>query len=284
MNYITLNNGVKMPQFGYGVFQVSPEECERCVSDAISVGYRSFDTAQVYNNEEGVGNAISKSGISREEFFITTKIWISNFGYEKAKASIEESLKKLQTDYIDLMILHQPFGDYYGAYRALEEAYKEGKIKAIGVSNFYADRYLDLAYFSEIKPAVNQIEAHVFNQQAELQEIMKKYDTKLMSWGPLAEGKNDFFNNKELKSIGEKYGKSVAQVALRYLYQRDIILIPKTVNKDRMAENINIFDFELTKEDMERIEKFDEKKPLIFDHRSPQMVEYLLGISSSVIK
>lgn len=277
MKIIKLNNGVEMPQFGYGVFQVSPEECERCVSDAISVGYRSFDTAQVYQNEEGVGNAIKKSGIDRKEFFITTKIWISNFGYEKAKASIEKSLEKLQTDYIDLMLLHQPFGDYYGAYRAMEKAYKEGKIRAIGISNFYADRYLDLAHFVEVKPAVNQVETHLFHQQGELQEIMKKHDTKLMSWGPLAEGKNDFFNNPTLKQIGEKYGKSVAQVALRYLYERDIILIPKSANKDRMAQNIDIFDFELSAEDKQTIAQMDEKKPLIFNHHNPQSVEMLVS-------
>lgn len=277
MKTIKLNNGVEMPQFGYGVFQVSPEECERCVSDAISVGYRSFDTAQVYQNEEGVGNAIKKSGIDRKEFFITTKIWISNFGYEKAKASIQKSLEKLQTDYIDLMLLHQPFGDYYGAYRAMEEAYKEGKIRAIGISNFYADRYLDLAHFVEVKPAVNQVETHLFHQQGELQEIMKKHDTKLMSWGPLAEGKNDFFNNPTLKQIGEKYGKSVAQVALRYLYERDIVLIPKSANKDRMAQNIDIFNFELSAEDKQTIAQMDEKKSLIFNHHNPQSVEMLVS-------
>lgn len=277
MKIIKLNNGIEMPQFGYGVFQVSPEECERCVSDAISVGYRSFDTAQVYQNEEGVGNAIKKSGIDRKEFFITTKIWISNFGYEKAKASIQKSLEKLQTDYIDLMLLHQPFGDYYGAYRAMEEAYKEGKIRAIGISNFYADRYLDLAHFVEVKPAVNQVETHLFHQQGELQEIMKKHDTKLMSWGPLAEGKNDFFNNPTLKQIGEKYEKSVAQVALRYLYERDIVLIPKSANKDRMAQNIDIFNFELSAEDKQTIAQMDEKKPLIFNHHNPQSVEMLVS-------
>lgn len=277
MKTIKLNNGVEMPQFGYGVFQVSPEECERCVSDAISVGYRSFDTAQVYQNEEGVGNAIKKSGIDRKEFFITTKIWISNFGYEKAKASIQKSLEKLQTDYIDLMLLHQPFGDYYGAYRVMEEAYKEGKIRAIGISNFYADRYLDLAHFVEVKPAVNQVETHLFHQQGELQEIMKKHDTKLMSWGPLAEGKNDFFNNPTLKQIGEKYEKSVAQVALRYLYERDIVLIPKSANKDRMAQNIDIFNFELSAEDKQTIAQMDEKKPLIFNHHNPQSVEMLVS-------
>ena len=278
MKKITLNNGVEMPQLGYGVFQVSPEECERCVSDAISVGYRSIDTAQIYQNEEGVGNAVKRSGIDRKEFFLTTKIWSSNFGYEKAKLSIDKSLGKLQTDYIDLLLIHQPINDYYGAYRAMEEAYKEGKIRAIGVSNFYADRYLDLAHFVEVKPAVNQVETHVFHQQRELQEIMKKHETKLMSWGPLAEGKNDFFNNPVLKKIGEKYGKSVAQVALRYLFENDIILIPKSANKDRMAQNIDIFDFQLSAEDREIISQMDERKPLIFDHRNPEMIEFLLSI------
>ena len=278
MKKITLNNGVEMPQLGYGVFQVSPEECERCVSDAISVGYRSIDTAQIYQNEEGVGNAVKKSGIDRKEFFLTTKIWASNFGYEKAKLSIDKSLEKLQTDYIDLLLIHQPINDYYGAYRAMEEAYKEGKIRAIGVSNFYADRYLDLAHFVEVKPAVNQVETHVFHQQRELQEIMKKHDTKLMSWGPLAEGKNDFFNNPVLKKIGEKYGKSVAQVALRDLFENDVILIPKSANKDRMAQNIDIFDFQLSAEDREIISQMDERKPLIFDHRNPEMIEFLLSI------
>ena len=278
MKKITLNNGVEMPQLGYGVFQVSPEECERCVSDAISVGYRSIDTAQIYQNEEGVGNAVKKSGIDRKEFFLTTKIWSSNFGYEKAKLSIGKSLEKLQTDYIDLLLIHQPINDYYGAYRAMEEAYKEGKIRAIGVSNFYADRYLDLAHFVEVKPAVNQVETHVFHQQRELQEIMKKHETKLMSWGPLAEGKNDFFNNPVLKKIGEKYGKSVAQVALRYLFENDVILIPKSANKDRMAQNIDIFDFQLSAEDREIISQMDERKPLIFDHRNPEMIEFLLSI------
>lgn len=278
MKKITLNNGVEMPQLGYGVFQVSPEECERCVSDAISVGYRSIDTAQIYQNEEGVGNAVKKSGIDRKEFFLTTKIWSSNFGYEKAKLSIDKSLEKLQTDYIDLLLIHQPINDYYGAYRAMEEAYKEGKIRAIGVSNFYADRYLDLAHFVEVKPAVNQVETHVFHQQRELQEIMKKHDTKLMSWGPLAEGKNDFFNNPVLKKIGERYGKSVAQVALRYLFENDVILIPKSANKDRMAQNIDIFDFQLSAEDREIISQMDERKPLIFDHRNPEMIEFLLSI------
>ena len=277
MKNIRLNNGVEMPMLGYGVYQVTPQECEKCVTDAISVGYRSIDTAQVYGNEAGVGNAIKKSGIDRKEFFITTKVWISNAGYEKAKASIEESLKKLQTDYIDLLLIHQPFGDYYGTYRAMEEAYKAGKVRAIGVSNFYADRFLDLAHFVEIKPMVNQMETHVFHQQADLQELMKEYDTKLMSWGPFAEGKNDYFNNPTLKKVGERYGKLTAQVALRYLLQRDIILIPKSVRKERMEQNMNIFDFALSADDMAEIAQLDTKETLFFSHRDPGLVKMLLG-------
>ena len=265
-----------MPLLGYGVYQVDPKECERCVSDAISVGYRMIDTAQIYRNEEGVGNAIKKSGIDRKEFFIVTKVWVSNAGYEKAKASIETSLHKLQTDYIDLLLIHQPFGDYYGSYRAMEEAYKEGKVRAIGVSNFYADRYLDLAYHCEIKPAVNQMETHVFYQQQDLQELMKKYDTKLMSWGPFAEGKNDFFANPTLNAIGEKYHKSAAQVALRYLLQRDIICIPKSVRKERMEQNLNVFDFQLSAEDMSQIAALDTQQTLFFSHRDPAFVEMIL--------
>ena len=265
-----------MPLLGYGVYQVDPKECEHCVNDAIAVGYRMIDTAQIYRNEEGVGNAIKKSGIPRKEFFIVTKVWVSNAGYEKAKASIETSLHKLQTDYIDLLLVHQPFGDYYGSYRAMEEAYKEGKVRAIGVSNFYADRYLDLAYHAEIKPAVNQMETHVFYQQQDLQELMKKYDTKLMSWGPFAEGKNDFFANPTLNAIGEKYQKSAAQVALRYLLQRDIICIPKSVRKERMEQNFNVFDFQLPQEDMAKIEALDTKQTLFFSHRDPAFVEMIL--------
>ncbi len=278
MKSIRLNNGVDMPMLGYGVYQVTHEECEKCVSDAISVGYRSIDTAQAYGNEAGVGNAIKKSGIDRKEFFITTKVWISNAGYEKAKASIEESLKKLQTDYIDLLLIHQPFGDYYGTYRAMEEAYKAGKVRAIGVSNFYADRFLDLAHFVEIKPMVNQMETHVFHQQAALQELMKEYDTKLMSWGPFAEGKNDYFNNPILKKVGERYGKSTAQVALRYLLQCDIILIPKSVRKERMEQNMDIFDFALSADDMAETTQLDTKETLFFSHRDPSLVKMLLGV------
>lgn len=260
METIRLNNGVEMPILGYGVYQVTPEECERCVLDAISVGYRSIDTAQAYYNEEGVGNAVRKCGVPREELFITTKVWISNGGYEKAKVSIDESLRKLQSDYVDLLLIHQPFNDYYGTYRAMEEAYKDGKARAIGVSNFYPDRFIDLAEFCEIKPAVNQVETHVFNQQVKPQEIMKKYGTKVMSWGPFAEGRNNFFSNEVLKAIGERYGKSVAQVALRFLIQRDIIVIPKSTRKERMIENFDVFDFTLSAKDMEEIAGLDKKR------------------------
>lgn len=278
MEYVTLNNGVKMPKLGYGVYQTPPEETERCVLEAIEVGYRSIDTAQAYGNEEGVGNALVKCGLPREELFITTKIWISNAGYEKAKASIEESLRKLKTDYIDLLLIHQPFGDYYGSYRAMEEAYQEGKVRAIGVSNFYPDRYLDITHFASVKPAVNQVETHVFQQQKIAKEYMKKNGTQIMSWGPFAEGKNDYFNNPVLKEIGEKYGKSVAQVALRFLLQSDVVVIPKSVHKNRMEENFNVFNFRLTEEDMARIEALDGGESLFFSHYDPQTVEWFMSI------
>lgn len=278
MDYVILNNGVKMPQLGYGVYQTPPEDTERCVLEAIEVGYRSIDTAQAYGNEEGVGNAIQKCGLPREDLFITTKIWISNAGYEKAKASIEESLRKLQTDYIDLLLIHQPFGDYYGTYRAMEEAYRAGKVRAIGVSNFYPDRYLDLAHFAEIKPAVNQVETHVFQQQKIAKEYLKKNGTQIMSWGPFAEGKNDYFNNPVLKDIAAAHGKSAAQVALRFLLQSDVVLIPKSVHKERMEENFNVFDFALTDEEMARIEALDTGKSLFFSHYDPQTVEWFMSI------
>lgn len=278
METVKLNNGVEMPILGYGVYQVTPEECERCVLDALSVGYRSIDTAQAYYNEEGVGNAIHKSGISRDELFITTKVWISNGGYEKAKASIDESLRKLQSDYVDLLLIHQPFNDYYGTYRAMEEACKAGKARAIGVSNFYPDRFIDLAEFCEIKPAVNQVETHVFNQQVEPQKIMERYGTRVMSWGPFAEGKNDFFTNEVLKAIGEKYGKSVAQTALRFLIQRGIIVIPKSTHKERMIQNMEVFDFALTDEDMQAIYGLDQAKSLFFSHYDPEMVKWLIDL------
>lgn len=277
MEYVKLNNGIEMPILGYGVYQVTPEECERCVSDAISVGYRLIDTAQAYGNEEGVGNAIRKSSIPRKDLFITTKVWISNAGYEKAKASIEESLQKLQTDYIDLLLIHQPFNDYYGTYRAMEEANKTGKVRAIGVSNFYPDRFVDLAEFCEIKPTVNQMETHVFNQQRKLREVMQEYGTELMAWGPFAEGRNDFFTNGTLAAIGVKYGKSVAQVALRFLIQRGIIVIPKSTHKERMIENFNVFDFSLTEREMTVIAALDNEKSLFFSHYDPEMVKWLIN-------
>lgn len=276
MEYVTLNNGVKMPVLGYGVYQVDPAEAERCVLDAISVGYRSIDTAQAYANEEGVGNAITKCGVPREELFITTKVWISNAGYDKAKASIEESLHKLQTDYIDLLLIHQPFNDYYGTYHAMEEAYKEGKVRAIGVSNFYPDRFIDIANFCEVVPAVNQVETHVFQQQKIAKDVMKKYGTQIESWGPFAEGKNDYFNNPVLKEIGAKYGKSVAQTALRFLIQSGVVVIPKSTHRERMEENINVFDFTLNSEDMKRIEELDGGKSLFFSHYDPQTVEWFM--------
>lgn len=278
MDTVKLNNGLEMPILGYGVYQVAPEECERCVADALNVGYRSIDTAQAYYNEEGVGNAVKKSGIAREDIFITTKVWISNAGYEQAKASIDESLRKLQSDYVDLLLIHQPFNDYYGTYRAMEEAYKTGKARAIGVSNFYPDRFVDLAEFCEIKPMVNQVETHVFNQQVEPQKIMERYGTRVMSWGPFAEGRNDFFTNTILKTIGEKYGKSAAQTALRFLIQRGVIVIPKSIHKERMIENFNVFDFALTDEDMQEIAKLDQGKSLFFSHYDPEMVQWLVGL------
>lgn len=279
MEYVTLNNGIKMPKLGYGVYQVDPAEAERCVLDAISVGYRSIDTAQAYGNEEGVGNAIVKCGVPREELFITTKVWISNAGYEKAKVSMEESLHKLKTDYIDLLLIHQPFGDYYGTYRAMEEAYNAGKVKAIGVSNFYPDRFIDIHHFAEIKPAVNQVETHVFQQQKTAKEYLKKCGAQIESWGPFAEGKNDYFNNPILKEIGAKHGKSVAQVALRFLLQSDVVVIPKSIHKERMKENFNVFDFTLTAEEMAAIEALDGGESLFFSHYDPEIVEWFMTMA-----
>lgn len=279
MEYVTLNNGVKMPKLGYGVYQIDPAEAERCVLDAISVGYRSIDTAQAYGNEEGVGNAIIKCGVPREELFITTKVWISNAGYEKAKASIEESLRKLKTDYIDLLLIHQPFSDYYGTYRAMEEAYKAGKVKAIGVSNFYPDRFIDIHHFADIKPAVNQVETHVFHQQKTAKEYLKKCGAQIESWGPFAEGKNDYFNNPVLKEIGTKYGKSAAQVALRFLLQSDVVVIPKSTHKERMEENFSVFDFTLTADEMAAIEVLDGGESLFFSHYDPKIVEWFMTMA-----
>ena len=277
MQEITLSNGVKMPQMGYGVYQVTPGEAERCVSDALSVGYRMVDTAQAYANEEGVGSAVKKSGIARDEVFIVSKIWISNYGYEKAKASIDESLRRLQTDYIDLMLLHQPFCDRYGAYRAMEDAYREGKLRSIGVSNFYPDHLIDLASNVEVKPMVNQVETHVFCQQRQPQKYMEELECQIMSWGPLAEGRNGFFTNEVLSEIGKAHGKSVAQTALRFLLQRGVVIIPKSTHKERMVENLNIFDFELTTDEMARIEALDTRQSLFFDHHDGEVTKMFMG-------
>ncbi len=279
MKTIKLNNGVEMPMLGYGVFQVEPDECQRCVEDALKSGYRLIDTAQAYMNEEGVGKAMKNSGVKREDIFLVTKIWITNFGYEKAKASIEESLRKLQTSYIDLMLLHQPFNDYYGAYRAMEEAYKEGKIRAIGVSNFPSDRLIDLAHNVEVKPMVNQVEAHVFCQQIKAAKYMNELDCKVMAWGPFAEGKNNLFTDEVLAKIGAKYNKTNAQVALRYLLQRDMIVIPKTTHIERMEQNMNVFDFELTKEDMDEILKMDTGHSVVIgSHQDPEVTKWFMTL------
>ena len=280
MEFVILNNGLKMPSVGFGVFQIKDlEECEQAVLDAIDVGYRLIDTAQSYGNEEAVGQAIKETSIPREELFITTKVWISNYGYDKTKASIEETLKKMQLDYLDLVLLHQPFNDYYGAYRALEDLYQEGKIKAIGVSNFYPDRLVDLAIFADVKPAVNQVEVNAFHQQITAQTYNEKYGVQMEAWAPFAEGKNGMFTNPELKAIGEKYGKSVAQVILRWLLQRGIVPLAKSVKKERMAENINIFDFELSDEDMKIITAMDKQESSFFSHYDPATVEMICGLN-----
>ena len=276
MEYAELNNGVKMPMPGYGVDQTPPEETERCVLEAVDVGYRSIDTAQAYGNEEGVGSALVKSGLPREEFFLTTKVWISNAGYERAKASIEESLQKLRTSYLDLLLIHQPFGDYYGTYRAMEEAYKAGKVRAIGVSNFYPDRLIDLYHFAEIKPAVNQIETHVFQQQETARKYLKDRGVQIESWGPFAEGKNNFFQNPVLVETGKKYGKTAAQTALRFLIQSGVVAIPKSTHRERMEENFQIFDFALTEEEMQKIRALDTGESLFFSHYDPKTVEWFM--------
>ncbi|CUN87267.1 aldo/keto reductase [Clostridium disporicum] len=279
MNYVTLNNEIKMPSVGFGVFQIpEKEECVRVVKDAIDVGYRLIDTAQAYGNEEAVGEAIMESSIPREDLFITTKVWISNAGYEKAKKSIEESLNKMKLDYLDLVLIHQPLNDYYGTYRAMQDLYKEGKIKAIGVSNFYPDRLVDLSLFNEIVPAVNQIEVNPFHQQIEAQKVNEKYGVQLQAWAPFAEGRNGMFTNPELKAIGDKYNKSVAQVILRWLLQRGIVPLSKTVNKERMLQNIDIFNFELNEDDMNKISCLDKKESSFFNHQEASSVEMLASL------
>lgn len=274
MEYVQLSNGVKMPILGFGVYQIEKKDCERCVLDALSVGYRHIDTAQSYFNEEEVGNAIIKSGVPREEIFLTTKVWIEHFGYEECKRSVEESLKKLQTNYIDLVLLHQPFGDTYGAWRALSELLNKGKIRAIGVSNFSPDRLVEFANFNKIKPMVNQIETNPLCQQVEARKWMDKYCVVHESWAPFGEGRNNLFNNETLVEIGKKYGKTSAQVMLRWNIQRGVVVIPKSTHKERMEENINVFDFSLSNDDMEKIAQLDTNKSLFFSHSDPGMVEW----------
>ena len=278
MQTVKLNNGIEMPILGFGVYQIPDHnECERVVTEALETGYRLIDTAQAYFNEEAVGKAIKNSGIDRKDIFLVTKVWVSNGGYEKAKDSIDESLRKLQTDYLDLILIHQPFNDYYGTYRAMEEAYKNGKTRAIGISNFYPDRFVDLSHFCEIQPMINQVETHVFQQQKTAKEIMKKHNTQIMSWGPFAEGKNNYFHNETLKEIGSKYGKSVAQIALRFLTQEGVVVIPKSTHKNRIEENFNIFDFELSEDDLNKIRALDTGKSLFCDHYSPEFVEFIVN-------
>ncbi len=274
MQYVTLSNGVKMPQLGYGVYQVSKDECERCVLDALKVGYRHIDTAQSYFNEEEVGNAIVKSGIPREEIFLTSKVWVEHYGYEETKASVLESLRKLKTNYIDLMLLHQPFADVYGAWRALEDLYAQGVIRAIGISNFYPDRVVDICSFVRIKPMVNQVETHPHNQQTEAQKWMEKYGVQIEAWAPFGEGRNGLFTDEKIAAIGKKYGKTVAQVILRWELQRGIVVIPKSVHVERMQENFNVFDFELSVDDMTVMASLDKKQSSFFSHTDPHMVEW----------
>lgn len=274
MEYVTLSNGVKMPQLGYGVYQVDKEECERCVLDALKVGYRHIDTAQSYFNEEEVGNAIAKSGVPREQIFLTTKVWVEHYGYDETRKSVLESMRKLKTNYIDLVLLHQPFSDYYGAWRALEDLYAEGVIRAIGVSNFYPDRLVDICSFARIKPMVNQVETHPHNQQIEAHEWMKKYGVQHEAWAPFGEGRGGMFEEPLLVEIGKKYGKTAAQVILRWDMQRNVVAIPKSTHIERMEQNFDIFDFELSEEDMAKIATLDKKQSSFFSHYDPKMVEW----------
>lgn len=275
MDYVKLNNGVEMPILGFGVYQIPKEETKEAVLNAIKIGYRSIDTAQSYFNEKEVGDAIVECGVPREELFITTKIWIDNYGYEKCKKSVEESLEKLQTDYIDLVLLHQPFADYYGAYRALEELNEEGKIRAIGISNFYPDRVVDISLFGrKIVPAVNQIEVNPFNQRDLDKEVMDKLGVQIEAWAPFGEGRSGMFTNETLVKIGKKYGKTAAQVILRWLIQRGVVVVCKSTHIERMGENFDVFDFELSGEDMEEISSLETKTSLFFDHQDPAMVEW----------
>ncbi|WCK54827.1 aldo/keto reductase [Aneurinibacillus sp. Ricciae_BoGa-3] len=276
MQKVTLNNGVEMPILGFGVYQIpDADECERSVYDAIKAGYRLIDTAASYLNEEAVGRAIKRSEVPREELFITTKLWVQDTGYERTKKAFEKSLQRLQLDYLDLYLIHQPFGDVFGSWRAMEELYREGKVKAIGVSNFQMDRLLDLMLRNEVIPAVNQVETHPFCQQIESAKLMKENNVQIESWAPFAEGRNDLFQNEVLVSIAEKHKKSVAQVVLHWLTQRGVVVIPKSVRKERIIENLNIFDFELSQEDMERITTLDTGKSLFFSHNDPEIVKWM---------
>lgn len=276
MEYVTLSNGIEMPVLGYGVYQVSKEECERCVLDALKAGYRSLDTAQSYFNEAEVGTAIEKFGIPREDIFLTTKVWVENYGYDECRKSVEESLKKLKTDYIDLVLLHQPFSDYYGAWRALEDLYEEGVLQAIGVSNFYPDRLVDIASFAKIAPMVNQVETHPHNQQSNAKKWMEKYQIQHEAWAPFGEGRNGLFEDVILAEIGAKYGKTTAQVILRWHIQRNTVVIPKSTHYERMVQNIDIFDFKLSKEDMDRIATLDRQQSSFFSHYDPNIVEWFV--------
>lgn len=278
MQYVTLNNGVKMPILGFGVFQVTDlAQCEQATYDALMAGYRSIDTAEAYRNEEAVGRAIKRSGVPRDELFVTTKLWIQDHGYEGAKKALARSLERLQLDYVDLYLIHQPFGDVYGEWRAMEEMYRDGKVRAIGVSNFYPDRLVDLIVHNEVVPALNQVETHPFCQQIEASQIMKENGVQIESWAPFAEGKNDLFRNEVLASLAEKHGRSVAQVVLRWLIQRGVVVIPKSVHKERIAENFDVFGFELSGEDMERIAALDRGESAFFSHRDPAQVKRLGG-------
>lgn len=278
MEHVTLNNGVKMPLLGYGVYQVSKEECENCVLDAIKAGYRLIDTAQAYFNESAVGNAVQKCGIPREDLFLTTKVWVDNYGYEKTKKSVLESMEKLKTDYLDLLLLHQPFSDYYGSYHALEEMYKEGKVRAIGVSNFYPDRLSDICAFNEITPQINQVETNPLNQQIKAQENMIKNKVQIEAWAPFGEGRNNMFTNPVLEQVGEKYKKTVAQVILRWLVQRKVVALAKSTRIERMKENLDIFDFELTKEDMDAIKTLDTGSSLFFSHQEASTIDLFVDL------
>lgn len=276
MEYVTLYNGVRMPMVGYGVYQVTPQECKRCVLDALQVGYRSLDTAQSYFNEEQVGSAIQKSGVPRQEIFLTTKVWVEHYGYESARASVLQSMEKLHTDYLDLVLLHQPFGDYYGAYRALEDLYDQGKVRAIGVSNFYPDRLVDIASFARIRPMVNQVEIHPYHQQAEAKAWMEKYGVQPEAWAPFGEGRGGLFDDPVLAAIARQYGKAPAQVILRWHLQRGVVIIPKSTHIERMRQNLDVFDFTLSEEDMAAIAALDKKQSAFFSHQDPNMVEWFV--------